>query len=708
MKLSTSITNLLHTEFGDLTATEWKALTNTVLRTDLSAIGSLFDTKELLSSDTYLDKSILDTISKLQSSDKVWVNQQAKALGHFMITNEVLIDDLLLNASNISKGIGRTQNTGVTVNDVDTINVLKTLYAIKSTKKADRNIAVTAMNTGKNLDIITKLKQDVDSKTLETVYNNDLSQVQAGKIEDVHNDYVDYSIRKDTANNIGYSVFKSLGNGYSVFTRKSGNMSKYNRGIISIAGNKTEGTFVKLTKGESKKGLLPVVKAGKIIGYKVVIPNAVKEKLGVSNKANHVIANMTGNRVRLDAGRDYNKELIDLAVKDFKDNFMYPSERAKFIAITKDSNNAQVAEFARLMSKEFKEDIASKFPNGTIYLRKDMLDLIIGYRKFSAVNYLGEKFNLNSSALDIIKRAEDVYQVAVGEVKRRVVVLTPAVVTANFVSNMVVSTLFGMNPVTVLKDQTEGLLAIRSYSAWDTELKSLEVEMIADGSRLPEKERRVKELKFLMSQSGVHRLVEEGMFSTIVEDLNPEMSDALTSKFMSAARLNTNTENEGKYTDRVDSRLQTVGAYLSLAPTTELGKEIRLATAYSDFVARYAMYKHLTGKGMSHEEASSEVMDIYVDYAPNTSKGLQYINDMGIFMYTKFLVRIQKVIMKLMRTNKKGIAALLMAEQILGNVPDVTDSSVAYGIGLSRMNNPMEIMDTISEIPLLHLLKGFV
>ena len=706
MKINTSITNLLNIEFGKLTPKEWKALTNTVLRTEFTAIGSLAEVRELMSSDAQLDAEIIATAKLLKSSDRAWVMNQVKSLGHFMATNKVLMKDTLLNASNISKGVGRTSVVGVTEADLKVIDKLKSLYAIKFTSRTDKEMFMNLSNNTKGIELLITLKNEADKQTLSTVYNNDVSQVQAGKIVDIGSDYIDYSIRPTTGNNNGYTLVHNLNSDYAVYTRKSGSKAAYNRGIVSIAGDTTEGKFVKLTAADSKEGYVPVVKDGMIVGYKLVIPNEVKAKLGISDKAHQVVATMTATRTRLDAGRSYNKELIDLAADDFKKNFLL--DNRKFIAITKDSLNPQVAEFARLMPKEFMNDLKARFPNGKMYLRKDMLDLVIGYRKFSAVNYVGERYNVNPMVLDIMKRAEDVYQVAVGEVKRRVVILTPAVVAANFISNLVVSVLFGMNPMTVLKDQTEGLAAIRAYTAWDSELSALKVEMVADKAMVPAKARRIKELQFLMEQSGVHRLVQEGMFSTIVEDVDPSSEDAFTSKLATAARLNSNKDNEGIVSDRIPEKVKHAMAIAALSPTTTLGNEIRLATAYSDFIARYAMYKHLIAKGMNHEDASSEVMDIYVDYAPNTSKSLQYINDMGIFMYTKFLVRIQKVIIKLMQTNKKGIAALIMAEQMMGNVPDITDASVLYGIGLGRMNSPSDVFDTVADIPLLHFLKGFM
>ena len=65
-------------------------------------------------------------------------------------------------------------------------------------------------------------------------------------------------------------------------------------------------------------------------------------------------------------------------------------------------------------------------------------------------------------------------------------------------------------------------------------------------------------------------------------------------------------------------------------------------------MSKYSLAKHLEKQGMGFQEAITEASQTFINYDVPTSPGMQYMNDMGLFMFTKFFLRIQAVLAKLM------------------------------------------------------------
>lgn len=78
-------------------------------------------------------------------------------------------------------------------------------------------------------------------------------------------------------------------------------------------------------------------------------------------------------------------------------------------------------------------------------------------------------------------------------------------------------------------------------------------------------------------------------------------------------------------------------------------------------------------------------------------------------MYTKFLMRIQRVIMKAFGEHTKTLIGIEAAQQAMGvNFSDIVDSQMMTGISLSggRTQLPDEVAETLFQIPLFQLLGG--
>lgn len=94
---------------------------------------------------------------------------------------------------------------------------------------------------------------------------------------------------------------------------------------------------------------------------------------------------------------------------------------------------------------------------------------------------------------------------------------------------------------------------------------------------------------------------------------------------------------------------------------------------------------------MPTREAMDIIDDSFVNYEVNTTPGMQYLNDMGLLMYTKFWFRIQRVILRQFRDNTARVLLQQTADKILVDMPDITGSLFPLNLGLQHINSPLSV-----------------
>jgi hypothetical protein len=144
-----------------------------------------------------------------------------------------------------------------------------------------------------------------------------------------------------------------------------------------------------------------------------------------------------------------------------------------------------------------------------------------------------------------------------------------------------------------------------------------------------------------------------------------------------------------------------------MAHDTKLYQGVHRVTQLSDFVARYTLYQHLTNqktKPLTKEEAIQEASDAFINYDIPMHRNLQYLDDMGIMMFTKYFLRIQKVLVKNLRDNPgRVIGSILMANYFgLGQTVHQEASmwgrigNNPFGIGAGSYFSSLDDLATIS------------
>ena len=199
-----------------------------------------------------------------------------------------------------------------------------------------------------------------------------------------------------------------------------------------------------------------------------------------------------------------------------------------------------------------------------------------------------------------------------------------------------------------------------------------------------------------LTNNPIRDLIDEGIFQSITEDIDDVASihtyqDRLLRKFSGVI-------------NRTPEFLKKTYAQANMNEDTTAFKALMKATQYSDFIARFALHKYNTEvKKISKEESLKDIVETFVNYDIPTSKQLQYLNDIGLFMFSKFLFRIQKVIFKIIKEHPAKTLALLVLQNAFGNISDVMDSNLITGSLVGRVHLFDEPFDSATELSGLNI-----
>lgn len=141
-------------------------------------------------------------------------------------------------------------------------------------------------------------------------------------------------------------------------------------------------------------------------------------------------------------------------------------------------------------------------------------------------------------------------------------------------------------------------------------------------------------------------------------------------------------------TDRLSPGVKNAGRFMYMTHDTTLYQFLSMATQYSDFVARYAMYKHLTERAkvkMSKADAIHEASEAFVLYDVPLPKTIQYLDEMNVLPFIKYSLSIQRVLAKMFKDKPLAALNMVLMADVLGNLPVPTDSSYINRFG----SNPL-------------------
>ena len=716
---------------------EMTLLTEVLLDTDLQVISGKEGLYELLSNDDEVKSRIKEVEEQLKAAvadaDYFYYVRQADNLGYYMATGKAH-QGLLLNAYNISKKLTSASRKD---NDVDPaivqmIDELATYRALSYTSMEKRTQAAELYSEEKNgVELLIAYASAHEQKARETtmsketdrykmvkgyvkdVYDRDVNFVMAPnsdeamlkglgykKMHDMHRhpddkNPVKMSLYVSTMNSVqslhktslrytdqthrGTSIHESYAaaNDSTASLSAKRDIAKMRLSAMDIADEMERG--VERTYANDY-GIVPLIgNDGSIIDFRYMMSRETKvDTLKADRRALNVMGRMYASLYDKDASAKLNEMLLKHVADDVEknkvDSGLLGANRKEYAKVSKYSGEPELRDIWRILPEETK--LAN--PDG-IVVRRDMLHSVFGFRDMSIANSSLAKM-LPESTRYGLRMAEYVWKEVVKIAKVNIVLKIPAVLVSNVISNFMYSMGNGMNPIKVLKLQMEGVRELNEFLTKSKKRIQLS-SLIEAGQGNERMKREVTALANDLDTNPVKKLIDEGFYSTIVEDVSVE-------EFRAQSRIEKALDNKMEHLPQF---VQDGVNLLFITEKTKLYKSLNMATQYSDFVARYAHYHLMKSKGVRDDIAVKTVRDAFINYNKPNSKFVEYLNQIGLLMFTKYFTRIQKAIKAEFKNNPLRSALEASLHMSVAGMPDdILDQSLISKNYSTIFHSPLE------------------
>lgn len=333
--------------------------------------------------------------------------------------------------------------------------------------------------------------------------------------------------------------------------------------------------------------------------------------------------------------------------------------------------------------------------NEELYVREDWLLDLFGTPNVSiADNATVQKFTSVRVRM-VISAIEYFLKFTATVVKKQIVNLIPAVLIGNIMANFAWSVMQGHNPLKVARMQIANARNIRKYLTTEKELNRIN-HKIRIGTATEAERKSVSRLQVMLDRNPISELVRKGFYQSIIEDLNTNEQEAIgvVQKYL--------TQN--KVTDKMPKWMKWLGKQLYFLEGTPFYDFMFTATQYSDFVARATEYQLAMNKfkgqkftrdgkktiAFARYEADvfRQLLNVFINYDRPQSSKEQYLNDIGLTMFTKFAKRIQPIVTGQFIHNPLGVLATMAFQYCVYDVESIVEQNVFMKHWLSLFHNP--------------------
>lgn len=475
---------------------------------------------------------------------------------------------------------------------------------------------------------------------------------------------------------------------------------------------------------------------GTVTGVRLITPRYVQtNKMFRVNNFSRSLASARARMAEMSIAEETNKETLKVVYKEQEEAHELwrlaqagdIKAKAKldrdWVEFSYESDNPDILSDYSIMP-EYMKDSIEKFAENQrhpLYVRKSQYNLLFGYHNFTIgkFNFTEEQIQACENKIQklfmklttkmfnqpglgkIAVTTEKGIQMLTQFAKDNIVIRNLGVPMGNMMSNIITLWLSGMNPVKAISHSIMGLKNYVDYYEYqakiaqaDRKLKYLPTNSV---QRRYLKARRAEWVQKI-NDNPIYTYLQKVGDSTLVEDFTPEDMHNLNpvkQVFNWIAG-----DAGGKVIE--DSNVKLLVNMATAGKGTAIHKLMSTLTTASDVVSKWAMYEHLkqTKYKFGNDRAKNieldnkaliEANEAFILYDLPTNKYIQYANDMGIFVFSKFFLRIQKVIF---RTFKEHPSRMIMGYSLMnGMVPFLQESFNESIIPYSYILNPLKILN---------------
>ena len=721
-----------------LTGRENEVLATMIFDTDLSSVYHLYDNI----GDMIKDKKVLDTeLKRLKGELKIitkpneynYMEAQAQGLGWFMVTGQASVAQMF-NAHNIASMLGSKSRRDADPKVEELVDVIATLEAIKVVDEDTRvEMAVLMEEESNGVDLLVAHHSGHKETSKKALFSSpsDKMKVIKGYSKEIYDKDTNFQIApkadaaklkkmgwKKVDKDLGNHALDSSGVEMAMYTTTLDTRQNLHRVALRFTDTGRKGTSIRevhrqggkefhslkaendilkleramykeimeMEKGtyKAKKehmGIAPMLgNGGRPKDFRYMMnKQSKKELLGMDRRVVNIMGRMQASTFDKEVTATYNEEAMKIIVEDAEKNFKkkgLAKNTKEYIKIEADSNNDEVRDLWGVVPSSIK----NKYPKGFM-IRRDMMHSFLGYRELSIGDAPGFKYlpEIGKRGLTV---AESIWKEIVKISKVDIIIRVPGVLIGNIVSNFMYSAMSGSSPLKIAQLQLQGVKELNKYLENNKELIRLQ-GLVQAGKGTSTIERKIKALQNVLDTSSAKDLMDAGFYMSIIEELGAE-----------------EFAEQGKISKFIDDKTKSMPSFVNdgihmlyITDKTKVFKTINLATQYSDFVARYAQYHLMREKGVSKEKSLKTVRDAFINYNKPNSRLVEYANQMGLVMFTKYFTRIQKAIKEHAREHPiKVLLAVLGQDLVIGDVDDMYDQSIATKDLGNIFYNPLDTL----------------
>ena len=444
---------------------------------------------------------------------------------------------------------------------------------------------------------------------------------------------------------------------------------------IMMAAGLNENYYDKLEQDTSRRILID--HDGNIIDTAIDLPRELENQLIPSTKNGiDAIGNYFGRVIEEDINISSNKYAVDLLrhhyAKSVSDRKYYIPFDGEYKPKGSDMKSVKMAEeineIYKVLPAKTKQYIES---TGGVMIDMREIENILGYHQASLSDFWNDKSRLPEPVQKVVRGVFEVMAGTVGynPVKLAVglekgtnelasftkdIILNRSlfIPMSNLVSNVLHLWTAGVPAKHIVPDTKEGLQLTKDYQA--TSGKVAQIEFLLLNHKLQPNERvkltnELQVLKEKLAKSPIKPLVENGIFNSVT---NIDIGSDADVDFTLFRRVTDKTgisKAESAVEDMIGKKLVDAALIRKGSPTHNFMVQ---SLDYGDFVAKYALYKHLTQrKGVPSASAMEVIRDEFVNYTMNRGREFDWTNKVGLTWFLAYKLAIQKVIFRNLRRN---------------------------------------------------------
>ena len=669
--LLTHMPELLKKKLPEATQDHWNNFTKSMMRLD---VGSLdFQTWKEAALDINKRHDLID---QLIINEGFTVEQQAmiEELSDFIATGNINPNMPITNAyilvQNWNSNFKNMKNSEIRAK-VNVIDQIATLSAMDRVNQSKVTEMLKANEEGMKLlhgSLVTKHKSEKDA-----IMNNRAAIFDKGGNISFEKGFVpnhqetnDHHIRVPS-NKVaefqkkGYTlVHKDPKTGVNIMHANHPNKAPYSQGIAQNAVQYIGNMDIRMPSSRGSDYVYNAVDKT----YSRVSESALSTLNRVQDMATLIGVNQ-GRREEQAVGLEVNKlmtqKLGEMYKKDMSGrqagsyiNILDPAEMAK---------SPVLRDAVRVLSNDVKSEAVNVFGNrNTLWVRKDLVDQVIGYRSMSVEDFwsgnntMPTEVNqavvamaeavMGPKALPMLMKAQAFYENAVAEAKSIIVAKSFVVSAVNAISNAYHLVNLGVSPVTIARDVPKKLVEIEAYLEGNLREIELEVQLNAATEQHEKAKLRaqIASVRESYKNLSIWPLLERGEFSTVTKDKVSREDLMLT---------------QGKFTQYMRAKLD------KLPPeANELGKNILITkdsavytglqkfVDYGDFISKAIAYDHMVNvEKRTSSQALAKITEEFINYDILPGRFRGGMEKLGLLWFYNFKIRSTKIALRRLREN---------------------------------------------------------